>query len=378
MSIVVPAELFTGVSAGLARQWLLSNFDRLTIDLFPPGSFPEVLQEVVIVSGQREPSARATGSRVVSLVEHLRSGQRRDWNHTAAINPKNWTKFFLSPNQYNLLDSSRSYGSFNEIGDVARLEVSIVTGANEFFSVDASTVERFELHDWLVGLLPRIRYADGLIYTKVDQTGLEQSGGKAWMLDFNRGRKDPLSCPGARDYLQLGVNSGIDQRYKTSIRTPWYRVPSIWPGRMLLSKRSHRFPRLVLNEAGVVTTDTIYRGAMLPIYRDRERDLVSMFHNSLTLLSAELEGRSFGGGVLELVPSEVARVLVPFPLAGSCHLDSLDAVARRIARNDGNTDELIEVTDSLLSVLIPELRPSMIADLAEARLTLMQRRLDRN
>jgi len=31
----------------------------------------------------------------------------------------------------------------------------------------------------------------------------------------------------------------------------------------------------------------------------------------LTALSAELEGRHYGGGVLELVPSEIERLLVP-------------------------------------------------------------------
>jgi len=38
---------------------------------------------------------------------------------------------------------------------------------------------------------------------------------------------------------------------------------------------------------------------------------VLSFVNSLTALSSELEGRHYGGGVLELVPSEIEKVLVP-------------------------------------------------------------------
>ena len=72
-------------------------------------------------------------------------------------------------------------------------------------------------------------------------------------------------------------------------------------------KRSHNVPRLILNKAGAYTTDTAYR-IRSEIAPDR---LVASFLNPLTALSAELEGRHYGGGVLELVPSEIEKLLVP-------------------------------------------------------------------
>src|SRR5579872_2961707 len=53
MALVVPDEIFTGVSAGQVRAWLVSRFESLKIDMFEPGSFPDVLQEVVVLSGKR-------------------------------------------------------------------------------------------------------------------------------------------------------------------------------------------------------------------------------------------------------------------------------------------------------------------------------------
>ena len=44
------------------------------------------------------------------------------------------------------------------------------------------------------------------------------------------------------------------------------------------------------------TSDTIYRGRTLTDVLTPGA-FAANFHNSLTLLSAELEGRSFGGGV---------------------------------------------------------------------------------
>ncbi len=60
--------------------------------------------------------------------------------------------------------------------------------------------------------------------------------------------------------------------------------------------------------------------------------LAAGFINSLTLLSAELVGRSYGGGVLKLEPSEAEALLMP-PLPAT-HGKSLDQVDRLIRAGD--------------------------------------------
>jgi len=56
--------------------------------------------------------------------------------------------------------------------------------------------------------------------------------------------------------------------------------------------------------------------------------------NSLTALTAELEGRHYGGGVLELVPSEIRRLLVPVRSATEATVNRLDAMIRRAVESD--------------------------------------------
>lgn len=90
-------------------------------------------------------------------------------------------------------------------------------------------------------------------------------------------------------------------------------------------KRAHDAPRLIRNKLGAYTTDTAYRISTVKIPADR---LVYCFMNPLTALSAELEGRHYGGGVLELVPSEIERMLVPTPEGISVDLSALDTAVR--------------------------------------------------
>jgi hypothetical protein len=93
-----------------------------------------------------------------------------------------------------------------------------------------------------------------------------------------------------------------------------------------LPKRSHSFPRLVFNKAQAYTTDTTYR---VRHKKFDEPTLVYSFVNSLTALTAEVEGRHYGGGVLELVPSEIRKLLVPIRKSSEKAVYDLNALMQK-------------------------------------------------
>jgi adenine-specific DNA-methyltransferase len=366
---VIPAECFTGISAAVVREWLRLNTGDLRFDLFPPGSFPGVLQEVTVVSGRA--AAAVPRPATIGIVEHSAVARARRWGYLLRPGDRTWTRYLLEPPHLAAADAARASPHARRLGELARIEVSIVTGANDFFCVDDATAAEYELWPWARPLLPRGRHAPGLRFTRRDQESTRDSGARSWLLDFGSGSPDPEEHPGASRYLAAGRGAGLHGRYKCRIREPWYRVPSIRSGTLLLSKRSHLLPRLVLNEARSLTTDTIYRGEMLPGARVTASDLVAGFHSSLTLLSAELEGRSFGGGVLELVPTEVGLLSVVAVGGLGEHLPELDRVAR-----GRDPESLVEATDE---VLVREgiLTPGVAGLVGEARAVLLGRRLER-
>ncbi len=136
MAVILPAECFTGASAAEVRAWLSRNFPALRMDLFPPGSFPGVLQEIVVVSGARgnhNGAGRATRLRVT---EHISDGTTLTWEHSVESEAPNWTPYLLTPSQLGAIAEAKSLPSVKSLGGVAKMEVSTVTGANEFFSVE--------------------------------------------------------------------------------------------------------------------------------------------------------------------------------------------------------------------------------------------------
>jgi len=64
------------------------------------------------------------------------------------------------------------------------------------------------------------------------------------------------------------------------------------------------------------------------------RAVIANTYTSLTAASAEIEGRSYGGGVLELAPTEAERLLMPANLGAALPLDECDRFVRVDRLND--------------------------------------------
>jgi adenine-specific DNA-methyltransferase len=364
-AFVVPTECLTGCSAAAARAWLLAECEDVRFDLFAPGSFPDVLQEVAVLSGRR--SATAAGG-MIEIVDHAASVRR--WSHRVRDSGA-WTRYLLDPPHLEAIEQAQQLPQARPLGEVVRFTVAIVTGATGYFSVDDATLAQYGLREWARPLLPRLRHAPGLVLTSRDLDTARKAGAKTWLLDFAEDKRDPRTASAPSEYLRLGEKMQLDQRYKCRIRDPWYRVPGIVRGELLLSKRSHLWPRVVLNAAGAYTTDTIYRGQMVAADRV-PADVAVTFQNTLTLLTAELEGRSFGGGVHELVPSEIARLTAVVPPGSHKVLRRHDAIARK-----GRPEEVVEATNAYL-VGCGALPGELLPVLEEAREILATRRFERN
>jgi hypothetical protein len=91
---------------------------------------------------------------------------------------------------------------------------------------------------------------------------------------------------------------------------------------------------MVLNQAGATSTDTIHR---LSCNTAKPERVIANTYTWMTAASAEIEGRSYGGGVLELEPTEAERLLMPDQLNGALALSEADKLTRA-----GQLDAVLE------------------------------------
>ena len=93
--------------------------------------------------------------------------------------------------------------------------------------------------------------------------------------------------------IAQGEQAGVHERYKCRIRSPWWSLPASQvasPPHLFLTYMASEVPRLVINDAQALSTNTVH-GVRLH-NGTNPTDLVVAFYSSLTLLSAELVGRS--------------------------------------------------------------------------------------
>jgi adenine-specific DNA-methyltransferase len=213
--------------------------------------------------------------------------------------------------------------------DIARVDVGIVTGANKFFLVSDEVVKESDLGEWAHPMFGRSGHCPGIVYDETQHAANAVKGNPTKFLWFDETTGKVNAA--AQAYIKSGEEQNLHTRYKCRARSPWYRVPSVYATEVSMLKRSHNTPRLILNRIGAYTTDTAYRIRVNDVVADK---LVGCFVNPLTALSAELEGRHYGGGVLELIPSEIERLLVPLPEAVNVDIAGLDQDIRTSPLHD--------------------------------------------
>jgi adenine-specific DNA-methyltransferase len=97
---------------------------------------------------------------------------------------------------------------------------------------------------------------------------------------------------------------------------------------------NHRGPRLLLLDGTITCSNTLHR-VWLPNLDITQRKLIALsLLTTFSQLSAEIEGRSYGGGVLKIEPSDARRLRLSIP-------DELSGAS---------VDHLFDLADSLLKV----------------------------
>lgn len=315
LAMVIPSEIFHIPHAQSLRQYLAEQCSQVLVVDPQEIWFTDTLQGTVLLLAEKKTGVaqKAKGVAAVPMLnrQELEGDPERlfrtaSYTNGATIEGK-WMPIFLSRRERDLIAELREHKDIRIFADIATVDVGIVTGANKFFLVPDHVVKEFSLQRWAHPMFGRSDHVRGLIFSEDDHLENKRTGLPSNFLWFQEDDVDLLPA-NARRYLQEGLDQDLHNRFKCRTRNLWYRVPSVYASPVAMLKRAHNFPRLVLNTAGAYTTDTAYRIEPLDV---RAESLVFSFVNSLTCLCAEMEGRHYGGGVLELVPSEIERLLVP-------------------------------------------------------------------
>jgi adenine-specific DNA-methyltransferase len=342
IGFVIPAELLQVSYAQQLREFLAHFYNKINIISFEKLVFPDIQQEVVLLLCEKNGSDS-------HLIEHLELRdasdlEKLDVNILKSPSKKidfksnKWTYYFLEQEEIDFLEQIAKKRRVPTFSNYASVEVGITTGANDYFTVPLPVVEAYDLKEYAKPMVGRSVQVNSVIFTEKDWKLNRQTKAKAHLLVFPA--KEKINGhKGANSYIRLGESMGVNKGYKTSIRDDWFVIPSIKLSDALFIRRNNLYPRLILNEANAYTTDTMHRVFMK---KDTDKNaFIASFYNSLSLAFSEIVGRSYGGGVLELMPSEAGKILLPYQTDNADLLATID----KMMRDKKSIDEILKITN---------------------------------
>ena len=378
LGLVLPAELLSVNYASPVREYLLRSFSSIELILFDELVFAGVQADVVVLlaDGYGEAPADHFSVYQAKNVESIGSRTGYRWRPPSASS--RWTDALLTVSAAPLLAGMISSGLFSPLGAWGVVSSGTVTGANRFFTLTPAEAAEHGLHlqDFRRLLPSGLPLGTMNRFTTDDWS---KAGVKAKTLLFYP--RLPLSEP-ANEFIALGKTLGIDTRYKCRVRKPWWRVPVTAIPDMFVSYMSGSTPRIVSNGARAHHLNSIHGLRVLSELRSlAQRTLPLLSLSSYSLLSAEIEGRSYGGGVLKLEPREAARWLVPSPEAAQLAIAThsrLIAQGNKLIRA-GDVAGASEIANEIITSIPTEGAMSQVDPMAVrvARSELLQRRLRR-
>lgn len=346
IAFVVPADILQVSYAKQLRNYLIKTFNQVNIISFEQLVFDDIQQEVVLLlcdkNGSNNHSIDHIDITDISSLQSLLDGGLNFNAKSVNKDSDKWSYYFLTEEEISFIENLSTKNN-SHIGDYASVEVGITTGANQYFTVPKSIVDFYELDDFAKPMVGRSVQVSSLDFTTKDWLKNVNKGSRAHLLVF-KSKESIANHAGAKEYIASGEADGVDKGYKTSIRDDWFVIPSIKLSDALFLRRNHLFPRLVLNTAQAYTTDTMHRVFFKP--STNHKAFVASYYNSFSFAHAEIVGRNFGGGVLELMPSEVESIFLPYNEDNASIFDEIDAMLRK----GESIDKILDFTDQKILI----------------------------
>lgn len=341
LGMVVPAELLTVNYAAPVRSFLLGQFSSVHLVHFVERVFgPDVQEEVVLILADGH-DPHGPGTDHFELFEARDAAALRGVLSPRTWRPsepsERWSDAFLGDDAMVAYQQVLASGHTSPLSEWGDTTLGIVTGNNKFFTLSPARAEDLGMTG---GDTARVSPPGSthlrrqrLTAESLDQLGRIGAPTRLFRPDL------PLS-PAAEAYIAAGEATGVDQAYKCRVRTPWWRVPlpaAKRPPDLFLTYMNADTARLCANDAQAWAVNSVHGVYLTEDRRALGTEFLPLAAlNSLTMLGAELVGRSYGGGVLKIEPKEADGWPMPSPALIECAAADLGAVADRV-------DDLLEI-----------------------------------
>ena len=317
IAYIVPSEFLNSDYGKLVKSVLVKSkiIRHIIVFDFEENVFEEALTTACILLCSNDDNYQRVRFSTINKLDKLGAIKAYISNYPALNNDDDLTF------AYNELDSDvkwrKYYQKQNGIGyknlipfsSIAKVVRGIATGANEYFTFSRSKAREFGIDGKY--LLPCICKAIDVkdnFFTNDKFNELANSDRPIYLFNAQES-KDELVA----EYIRLGKEAGIDKKYLTSCRTPWYSLENRPPAPIWVSVFNRNGLKFIRNEAGISNLTTFH--CVYPIqsslFANINVDILMAY--LLTDIAREIfedNRREYGNGLQKFEPNDLNKAMI--------------------------------------------------------------------
>jgi len=335
MAWVLPSSFLYSDYAKQVREILSNRFEKcLLINLHERLFISDGTEEISVITlceglveSNPHPNMQiisaSNTSEIEKVIERWESKKSNGKSNIQASNR-------LSNAEMRKLFEQLSADSFTkQLGDLFDIQIGIVSGANSFFILNSENWKKHSLSDKVASyVLTKFRFAKGVTLEQEDVETILQIGEDCLLVDTSKTDKinDKL-----QEYLDSFPKDKIEtittfvRRKRSGI---WHRFNDKRIPDALFPYMQNKGTWIVINKARINATNSIHRLYRRSEVTEKELKLAAIsILTTFSQLSAEIEGRTYGAGVLKHEPSEAAKIKLLMP---EVELEKIDSTIKKI------------------------------------------------
>ena len=303
LAYIIPSEfLNSDYGVEVKRALIESNtLQHIIVVDFTECAFDDALTTACILLCERATSSVSVRFSLVNNIDGLNScfSEYVEYNTSELDANIKWKSYYEEGN-------SRKYNHLVPFSKFAKVSRGIATGANDFFTFKPSKADDYDIpEECLMPCICKAVDAPQTFFTQNEFTKL-LNGDKTVYL-FN-GSTAPDNTSVLR-YIHLGEELGINKRYLTASRSPWYAIENRPPAPIWVSVFNRSGLRFIRNEANIYNLTTFH--CVYP--KNTGVDVDVLFAYLITDVAKDIfldNSRQYGNGLVKFEPNDLNKGMV--------------------------------------------------------------------
>lgn len=353
LAFIVPSEfLNANYGVGIKKYLIQSGINLHLLNIsFENNVFNNAITTSIIILAQKSKQKSSVInfynvtdlSSLGNLSKFLKSHPKTTINKTDLDISSKWRNYFIGN------DSARKFCSAISFSTYGRFSRGIATGANKYFTLSQGEIAEFKLpNECVLPCISKASYAKNIVFSQNDFCQLSKGNKKVYLFDGEK-----VMCDSVKKYIKLGEKQGVDQKYLTKNRTPWYALEKRSPSKIWINVFGRKGTKFTWNNSNCVSL-TCFHCFYPTKLGEKFLDILFVYLNTRVAKDLiNIEKREYGNGLGKFEPNDINKSMaLDFRRLSEENQISLRSLQKRLltSSKDEIDDILKEAENILLTI----------------------------